>query len=94
MSPNLISLFHSDLFHVLWDVCFYLSLVGLLVMSSRHLSDMSDRETCSLFFFRDFFSLDNTMYDETNSCGDYCQVWCVAFFSNPSILVVTFGPHQ
>jgi len=30
----------------------------------------------------------------TNGCGNYRQVWCVAFFSKPSIRVVTFGPHQ
>jgi len=44
MSPNLISLFHSDLFYVLGDVCFYSAifffLVVLLVMLSRHLYDM------------------------------------------------------
>ena len=29
-----------------------------------------------------------------DGCGDYRQVWCVAFFSKTSILVVSFGLHQ
>jgi len=30
----------------------------------------------------------------TNGCGDYHRVWCAAFFSKPSFLALTFGPHQ
>jgi len=30
----------------------------------------------------------------TDGCGDYRWVWCVAFFSEPSTLAVTFGPYQ
>ena len=42
MSLNLISLFHMDLFYVHGDVSsIQMSLVGSLVMSSRHLCDMS-----------------------------------------------------
>jgi len=63
-----------------------------------------DRESRWLFFcFQQFlFWLENTKYClgimmwlfTIDSCGDYRQVWCVAFFSMTSILVVSFGLYQ
>jgi len=63
-----------------------------------------DRESCWLFFcFQKFlFWLENFRYCldiimwlfTIYGCGDYRQVWCVAFFSKTSILVVSFGLHQ
>ena len=63
-----------------------------------------DRESCWLFFCSQkfLFWLENTMYClcimmrlfTIDGCGDYRQVWCVAFFSKTSILVVSFGLHQ
>jgi len=86
--------------------CIQLSLVGLLVMSSRHLCDMSwlGVLVCIYFFFFLIFLIwfGNTLYClcimmrlfTLDGCGDYRQVWCVAFFSKTSILVVSFGLHQ
>jgi len=63
-----------------------------------------DWESCWLFFCSQkfLFLLENTMYClcimmrlfTIDGCGDYRQVWCVAFFSKTSILVVSFGLHQ
>ena len=73
-------------------------------MSSRHLCDMSLSGVLLiiLLFSEFFFLLENTMYClwimirlfTIDRCGDYRQVWCVAFFSKTSILVVSFGLHQ
>ena len=63
-----------------------------------------DRESWWWFFCSHtfLFWLENTMYClcimmrpfTNDGCGDYHQVWCVAFFSKTSILVVLFGLHQ
>ena len=63
-----------------------------------------DRESWWWFFCSHtfLFWLENTMYClcimmrlfTNDGCGDYHQVWCVAFFSKTSILVVSFGLHQ
>ena len=84
--------------------CIQLSLVGLLVLSSRHLCDMSWLGVLwlILFFSIFLFGLENTLYSlcimmrlfTLDGCGDYRQVWCVTFFSKTSILVVSSGPHQ
>jgi len=90
MSPNLISLFAVTCFTFL-GMCasIQLSLVGLLVMSSRHLCDMSWSGVLLISFFFAEIWMDNTMYClgimmglfTIDGCRDYCQVWCVAFFS-------------
>ena len=78
-----------------------LALVGLLVMSSHHPFDMSWSGVLLISFFpfqKCLFWLDNTMYCliitmrlfTIDCCGDYRQVW----FSETSILVVSFGLHQ
>ena len=41
-----------------------------------------------------FMYYDENIQFTIDGCGDYCQVWCVAFFSKTSILVVSFGLHQ
>jgi len=76
----------------------YLSCRRVTFVACRH------RESCWLFFCSQkfLFWLKNTMYClcimiwlfTIDSCGDYCLVWCVAFFSKTSILVVSFGLHQ
>jgi len=105
MCPNLISLFRRILYTLLgMCACIQLSLVGLLVMSLRHLCDMSWLGFWLIFLFFSFFlcGLEKTLYClcimmrlfTLDDCGDCHQVWCVAFFPKASILVVSFGPHQ
>ena len=63
-----------------------------------------DRESCWIFFCfqKLLFWWENFKYCQgiimwlftIDACGDYRQVWCVAFFSKTSILVVAFGLHQ
>ena len=65
-----------------------------------------DRESCWLFFCSQkflfwletwWYHVLSMYYDEIihiDGCGDYRQVWCVAFFSKISILVVSFFLHQ
>ena len=81
-----------------------LSLVGLFLMSSRHLCDMSWLGVLLIIlFFQNFwFCLEHALYClciimrlfTLDSCGDYRLVWCVAFFSKTTNLVVSFGLHQ
>ena len=78
--------------------------LGYLLCSRVTFVTCRDRESwwwifCSHTFL---FWMENTMYClcimmrlfTFDGCGDYCQVWSVAFFSKTSILVVSFGLHQ
>ena len=105
MSPNPVLFFTGTCSTYLgMCACIQLSLVGFLLMSSRHLCDMSWLGVLvMILLFSHIFILIgkyhvlSMYYDETihkDGCGDYHQVWCVAFFSKTSILVVSFGLHQ
>ena len=106
MSPNLISLFHRD-FYVVGDVCFYSAVshwFTCYVVASPLWHVVIGRESCRLFFCSQKFLiwLEYTMYClcimmrlfTNDGCGNYHQVWCVAFFSKTSIFIVSFGLHQ
>jgi len=96
--------FHRDLFYVLGDVCFY-SAFSRWVTCYVVASPLWHVVIWSLVDYS--FVLRNLYFDwkipctvyvlwlfTIDGCGDYRQVWCVAFFSNTSILVVSFGLHQ
>jgi len=78
--------------------------LGYLLCCRVTLVTCRDWESCWLFFCcqKFWFWLENTMYClcimtrlfTIDSCGDYCQMWCVAFFSKTSILAVSYGLHQ
>ena len=105
MCPNLISLFHRIFFYVVGDVCWYSAVsrwvACFLVASPLWHVVIGSLVDCS-FFSIFLFGLENTLHRlcimmrlfTLDGCGDYRQVWCVAFFSMTSILVVSSGPHQ
>jgi len=108
MSPNLISLFpsHRALFYDLRGFVLLFRCLSLGYLLCRRVTFVTcrDWESCWLFFYSQkfLFWLESTMYClcimmrlfTINGCGDYRQVWCVAFFPKTSILVVSFGLHQ
>jgi len=87
-----------------WGCVLLFRFLSLGYLLCRHVTFVTcrDRESCWLFFCSQkfWFWLENTMYClcmmmrlfTIDGCGDYRQVWCVAFFSTTSI-GLHFGIH-
>ena len=98
--------FSLDLVLCCWECVLLFSCLSLGYFLCRRVTLVTcrDWESCWLFFFFQNFliCLENNLYClcimmrvfTRDGCGDYRQVWCVAFFSKTSILVVSFGLHQ